>query len=257
MRVDSARRKTTTAGLTDFSISNRVLFADRLLCYLLIVCLLFAVVSPLYADEAGNHYDRVHLSASATSRIENDTMVATLYAEAEGSQAAALASKVNQSIQWALRQLSGYDSIHVQTNAYSSQPVYQNKKIKGWRIRQSIRLESRNMTLMSDVLGKLQQKLALQSMQFSVSPQSKNQQDEKLIAQALQAFEQRARAVTEKLKRQNYKLVDLRINTSASGGPRPVYAMRAMAMDDTLAAPAVSAGEQSLTVTINGEIELE
>ncbi len=57
-------------------------------------------------------------------------------------------------------------------------------------MRQSLRLESQDMTLMSDVLGKLQSELALQSMQFSVSPDSKNQQDEKLIDKALQAFEE-------------------------------------------------------------------
>ena len=208
------------------------------------------------AHDDETHYDRIHLSVNATAQLENDTMVATLFAQEEGSQAAELSAVVNQRIRNALELVKKNPQIKHQTNTYSSNPIYNNNKITGWRVSQSLRLESTNMALMSDVLGKLQADLALQSMQFAVSPASKNRQDEILIDEALEAFSKRAQQVVKKLERRNYKIVDINISTSGARGIRPQYQMRAMAMDAE-SSPAVSAGEQAVTVTVSGNIELE
>ena len=222
----------------------------------------FLLLSSLYVDNVLAHdnetyYDRIHLSASASSQIKNDTMVATVYAEEEGGQAAEISSLVNARIRWGLDQVKSHPEIKHQTNAYSSTPIYSNKKIKGWRVRQSLRLESQDMALMSDVLGGLQNKLALQSMRFTVSPKSKDKQDAILIDEALEAFNKRAKQVVNKLGRKRYKIVDINISTSAARGVRPQYEMRAMAMDSLESAPSVSAGEQTVSVTVNGNIELD
>ena len=208
-----------------------------------------------WAHEDETNYDRVHLSVSATAQVENDTMVAIVYAQEEGGQAPALADVVNKRIRWGLDLVKKYPEIKHHTNAYSSNPIYSKNKIKGWRVKQSLRLESQDMTLMSDVLGKLQGDLALQSMQFTVSPDKKNKQDEKLIDVALGKFENRAKQVVKKLGRKNYKIVDINISTSGRS-VRPQYQMRAMAMDAE-SAPAISAGEQTVDVTVSGKIELE
>ncbi len=213
-------------------------------------------VNNAMAHDDETHYDRIHLSVSATAQLENDTMVATVSAQEEGSQAAELSALVNQRIRNALELVKKHPQIKHQTNAYSSNPIYNNNKISGWRVSQSLRLESSDMALMSDVLGKLQSDLALQSMQFTVSPASKNKQDEKLIDEALEAFSTRALQVVKKLERRNYKIVDINISTSGAIGVRPQYQMRAMAMDAE-SSPAVSAGEQTVTVTVSGNIELE
>jgi len=214
-------------------------------------------INNVWAHDNETHYDRIHLSISASAQLENDTMVATVYAEEEGGQAAELSNIVNKRIRWGLDQVKKHPEIKHQTNTYSSSPIYSNNKIKGWRVSQSLRLESQDMALMSDVLGKLQSELALQSMQFTVSPDSKNQQDEKLIDKALEAFEKRAQQVVKKLGRKNYKIVDINISTSGTRGVRPQYQMRAKVMDAVENAPVISAGEQTVSVTVSGNIELE
>ncbi|MBT8119706.1 MAG: SIMPL domain-containing protein [Gammaproteobacteria bacterium] len=213
-------------------------------------------INDAVAHEDETHYDRIQLSVSATAQLENDTMVATVSAQEEGSQAAQLSTLVNQRIRNALELVKKHPQIKHQTNAYSSNPIYNKNKITGWRVSQSLRLESSNMALMSDVLGKLQADLALQSMQFTVSPASKDKQDELLIDEALEAFSKRAQQVVNKLGRRNYKIVDINISTSGGRGIRPQYQMRAMAMDAE-SSPAISAGEQTVTVTVSGKIELE
>jgi predicted secreted protein len=227
----------------------------------LLSCTLLAFTTLLFntarAHDSESHYDRINLSVSATAKIENDTMVATVYAVEEGSDATKLSKLVNTRIRNALNLVKKHIAIKHQTNAYSSNPVYSNNKIKGWRVRQSLRLESKDMALMSDVLGELQNDLSLQSMQFTVSAASKNAQDEILIDSALESFEKRALQVVKKLRRNNYKIVNINISTSGAAGINPPYQMRAMAMESANSSPVVSAGEQVLTVTVNGSIELE
>jgi predicted secreted protein len=221
--------------------------------------LLFALLLiPVLAQSQENEsqYNRVHLSASAQTELANDTIIVNLYAEEEGSRPAQLADVVNKKILWAVALLKKHPKIKLQTSAYTTSPVYQKKLIKSWRLRQSIRLESREMTETSELLGELQTRLALQSMRFTVSPELKASTDDTLIAEALTAFGKRAQLITDQLKRKSYKLVDINIATS---GRSPVLyqrdAVSSMAMK-SVAAPAIEAGEQRMQVTVSGTIEL-
>ena len=221
----------------------------------LTVPLLLALPVLAIAHETTDHYDRVHLSASAQAQIDNDTVVATLYAQEEGSDAVQLANLVNNRINEAIELVKQHDAIKLQTNNYSTNPVYHNNKITGWRARQSIRLESQDMTLMSGVLGDLQQTLALEGMSFSVSPGLKNSTDDELISEALKVFEKRAKNITQQLNRKNYKIVDINVSTSVNHYARRNYELAAMA--SKIAAPSIEGGEQTLQVMISGQIELE
>ena len=222
----------------------------------LITLLLLGLSTSLYAHETDSHYDRIHLSASAQQQIDNDTIIATLYAEEEGGEPAALADRVNRKISDAVDTIRRHADIKLQTGSYTTSPVYHKNKINRWRVRQTIRLESGNMMEVSALLGQLQQQLALQAMQFAVSPELKNRTIDALISKALAAFDARAKAVVKQLGRKAYKIVDLNIATPA--GARP-YAMmaRGVMMDASVAAPVVEAGEQTIQLTVNGEIELE
>jgi predicted secreted protein len=221
----------------------------------LIAPLLFLLPVLALAHEHTEHYDRVHLSASAQTQIENDTVIATLYAQEEGGDSVQQANLVNERINQAIKLVKQHDAIKLQTSSYSTSPVYHNNKITGWRVRQSLRLESQDMTLMSDVLGSLQQTLSLQGINFAVSPGLKNKTDDGLINEALKVFEQRAKNITQQLRRKNYKIVDINVSTSGNHYARRNYEVAAMA--STIAAPAIEGGEQTIQVSISGEIELE
>ncbi|NNJ97773.1 MAG: SIMPL domain-containing protein [Gammaproteobacteria bacterium] len=226
-----------------------------LMIRILVLTLLLAPPMQSLAHETEDHYDRVHLSASAQAQVANDTVITMLYAQEEGRDSVQLANLVNKRVENAIEHVKQYDAIKVQTSGYSTTPVYHNNKITGWRIRQSIRLESQDMALVSDVLGQLQQTLALQGMNFTVSPELKNSTDDQLIEQALQVFERRAQKVTQQLGRKNYKIVDIDISTAADHYPRRNYDVAAMATK--VAAPAIEGGEQTLRVTVSGKIEME
>ncbi len=217
--------------------------------------LLLLLPLQLHAHETESRYDRINLSASAQQQLQNDTLIATLYAEEEGSDAVQLADSVNKKIRWAVDFIKKHRQIKLQTSAYSTSPVYKNNKIIRWRVRQSITLETRDMTAGSELIGRLQNRLALQSMQFAVSPEARTRADDALISEALSAFERRAKLITEQLKRKRYKIVN--INISTSGGARPYRSYARAAVMESVAAPAIEAGEQTVQVNVSGNIELE
>ena len=110
--------------------------------------IIFLVIGSMFytsavAEDTPVTYDRVTLSANAEKQVENDTVVAQLFSEREGEQTSQLAAEVNKNIAWALERAKKVEAVSAQTTGYHSQPVYQKQKIIGWRVRQSIKLESR------------------------------------------------------------------------------------------------------------------
>ena len=71
------------------------------------------------ADETPLTYDRVRLSGTASSEVANDTLVAVLYAQREGQDAAPLAGEVNAAVStaericgtWVLQQVSSRNEL--------------------------------------------------------------------------------------------------------------------------------------------------
>ena len=123
---------------------------------LVIPLLLLPVCQLAWADEQPLTYDRISLSASASVQVENDTLVAVLYAQREGRDPAKLADEVNQHVRWAVDQAKQAAGITLKTLDYHTSPVYRDGKLSAWRVRQSIRLESTDSAQLSTLIGALQ-----------------------------------------------------------------------------------------------------
>lgn len=212
----------------------------------------------LQATENPLTYDRIDLSAAAQGKAVNDILVAVLYQRMEGPTAEPLAAEVNQAIAAALATAKKVPEVSVQTLDYQTFPTYQNQKVTGWSVRQSIRLESKNMEKLSTLIGEMQKSLKVESIGYQVSPETLRATEDGLMSEAMKAFQQRAELITRELGRKRYRLVALDVNTQNSM-PRPFHAnARAMAMDAAPSAPpAIEAGEQPVTVNLQGTIELQ
>lgn len=203
-------------------------------------------------------YDRVQLSASASRDVENDTMTARLFTQEQGKNSRSLANAVNQTIAWAVAEAKKVDGVKVKTDAYSTSPVYHKSNITGWRVRQSIALESQDMAALSDLIGLLQERVKLEGIGFTVSRDKRKMVEDELIKEALSAFRQRADLIAGEMAHASYQLVTVNVNTSQPRMPYMARGMKmeAMAMSADMAAPVVEAGEATLSVSINGSIEL-
>ena len=225
--------------------------------YLFIVTLLLSYNT--HAHEPVKNYNQISLEATASTEVGNDTMVVSLYAQEEGSKATTLSSKVNEKINWALRYLEQYKEIKVETENYSTVPVYNNNQLIAWRVRQALKLESTNMPLMSEVLGELQEKLNLSSISFDVSRERREHQTQLLIDQAITAYNKRATQIANKLQRDSYKIVNMHVTTSASPIQHRYRKSTALMAEasSSVVAPVMAAGDKTLSVRVNGSIELE
>jgi len=223
----------------------------------LILLVAWLLSAPLQAEEQPPRYDLVNLSAEASAETDNDTLIAVLYAQKEGGDPAALSDAVNRLINDAVALAKQEPSVKLQTLGYQTSPIYQQQRLTGWRVRQSLRLESREGERLSGLLSRLQESLALESIGYAVSDERRQAVEEELIKQALGAFQQRAKLVASQLGRPAYRLVELSIQSS--GQPVQPMRMRAtmMAMEASVAAPSLEAGTQTLRVEVNGRIELQ
>ena len=217
------------------------------------------LLSPnLYAHEPVKDYNQISLEATASAEVDNDTMIVSLYAQEEGSKAASLSDKVNKKINWALQQVKQHAGIKVETESYSTSPVYKKSQIIAWRVKQSIKLESTNMSLMSEVLGQLQQQLKLAGITFDVSRDKREQETQQLIDQALSAYDKRASQIANKLKHDGYKIVTMHVSTTTSPiQSRYRNSAMMMAESSSVVSPKMAAGDRTLSVRVNGTIELK
>ena len=215
---------------------------------------LCVLAQPICQAEEQTNYDRINLSVDAMEEVESDMLVAVLYVQREGSELSALSDEVNKLISKALQRGKKAKEVDVQTLAYQTYPVYQKQRQASWRVRQSIQLKSRDVNALSKLLGELQNSLALESVNYMISPESRSKIEESLIGKGIAAFRQRAQNITEQMGRKRFRVVTMNVNT----GGAPIQPMRNFAAmaEATVAAPVLQPGTQTMTVNINGMIEL-
>lgn len=209
--------------------------------------------------EETNKYDRVAFSVNAEREVENDTAVAVLYAAEEGQDSAALASKVNTAVAWGLAEAKKVNGVEARTLNYTTYPSYDDKgKIVGWQVRQTLQVKSTQINAMSNLLGKLQEQLRIESVNYAVSPKVQKALEDELIAEALGNVKRRAAQVQSNMGRAEYRVVMLNIQSGQQNFvPQAApYAMMKAAAMDAAPAPALEAGKQTLRVDVAAEIEL-
>ena len=201
-------------------------------------------------------FNLVSLNAEADREIPNDLLTATLVAEAEGTDPAQLADGVNRAMQRALSTALAVKSVKARSGAYQTIPVYEKSRVVRWRVRQELRLESADFAAATELIGKLQASLMVTGLNLSVSAEARRKAENALIAEALAAFEERARVVRDAMKAKGYRVRDLQVSPGGSSPPRPMLAMAARTLHEA-APPAVEAGSTRILITVSGTIQLQ
>lgn len=208
------------------------------------------------AADSETHYNRVHLQAQQSTSVANDTMHVSLKSFGEAHDPAALASRINEDMAWALEIARRHQNITVSTGGYRTYPVYKDSVLQGWRGEQRLELESSDSSAMSRLVGELQGRLQVNAMSFSVSDEKRTEVENRLIGRALDAFKARAAIVVGNLHASSYRIVDISINTVAQRPPMP-YTVSAMAAPmKAESRVAVESGESEIRVSVSGTIEL-
>ena len=209
------------------------------------------------AADALPRYNTVELQAQAQREVPNDMLNANLYVELNDANPALLANAINKAANEALRVAKEYNSVRVRSGSNQTYPVYaKGNVLQGWRGRAEIRLESKDFEAASGLIGKLQSRMQLGNLNFSVSPEARRKTEDELIADAIGAFKARAEIVRGALAGRRYKIQRLNLNSGYSMPPPRFALARAMAAAPEVAAPDIEGGVSVITVTAAGAIEV-
>ncbi|MHA3059412.1 SIMPL domain-containing protein [Acinetobacter sp. ANC 4636] len=230
---------------------------------LLVSSLLIASIShPVFAatTEALN-YNVINIQADASREVSNDQIQAVLYIEKNNKQPAELANQINTLMNQALATAKKYQQVKVKTGAQSTYPVYDtdNKKLKEWRGRAELQIESRDFKAASQLISELQQNFQTDSIGFSISDEQRSKVENELMLEASKNFQQRAQLLTQSWHKTSYNLVNLNVNTNSSYRPIMMSA-RTAKFAEVAAAPMaqdMNAGESKISVSANGTIQLK
>jgi len=223
----------------------------------LLAALLFAPVALVAQVPAETLFNLVTLNAQAEREVPNDLLTATLAAEAEGADPAQLADGVNRTMQRALATSLAYKAVKTQSGGYQTMPVYDKNRVARWRVRQELRLESGDFAAATELIGKLQANLMVTGLGLSVSGESRRKAENALIAEALAAFDERARVLRDAMKAKGYRVRDLQVSPGGGVPPRPMLAMPRTVSADSMAQPAIEPGSTRILITVSGTVQMQ
>ena len=239
--------------------THRKAWGQTLSASLAAVMISFPAAATAQLTSANESRPSVEFSAEASQTATNDLGVATLYAESSGDNAAELALGVNQRMVKALAVAHAFASVKAQSGGVSTWPVYAKDgqgRIEAWRMRSEIRIESRDLGALSELIGKLQADLALSQVVMQPAPETRRKAVEEATVSAIRAFEQRAALIAQTLGK-GYRIAHMSIGDSGFQPPMPMRmrAVTAGMLADSAPAP-LEGGESQIGVSISGRIEL-
>ena len=207
------------------------------------------------------NYNVVNIQADAARQVSNDEMHAVLYLEKSNKQPAELAAQINQLMTQAVGTARKYPNVKIETGSQSTYPIYDNdnRKLKEWRGRAEVRLESTDFKAASQLVSELQQNFQTQSINFSVSDAQRKKVESELMIEASKNFQQRAQTLSQAWNKSGYNLVNLNLNASNYGGqPVPRMAMmKAASADYAMPEQEMAGGESKIAVNANGTIQFK
>ena len=220
-----------------------------------------AASGPVVAQPASEpvKYNTVDLQADAQREVGNDTLNAVLFVELNDADAVKLADTLNRMTAEAAVSAREFKSVRARSGNNQTYPVYdRSQRLTGWRGRAELRLESKDFPAAAALIGRLQSRMQLGQISFSISPEVRKTAENEIIGEAISAFRTRADIVRAAIGGRSYKIRRLNVNTS--GGivaPRMLMARAGVSASESVAPPPLEGGVSQITVSVSGTIEVE
>jgi predicted secreted protein len=196
----------------------------------------------------------ITISASASSEIANDRMLAMLRAETDNADAARAASEVNARMARALSQAKAVSGVEARTAGYSSYQISEPNRPLRWRVSQTLALESGDFVALSALVSRLQGSdgLLLSGLNFTVSPSARHAAEDALTTQAIKSWQQRAQNAARAFGAGDFRTGRVTIQTNDFGRPQPMFKAGGVAAA-SVAPVSVEGGSSEVSVTVSGE----
>jgi predicted secreted protein len=204
----------------------------------------------------------VSFSASAQEEVNQDLLVITLQANKEGSVAAEVQAALKKQLEAALqeaRKSAVPEGMEVRTGYFAIHPAYSNNgRISGWQGQAQLVLEGTDMARIAQTAGRLNQ-LNIVNVNYGLSRATQQKHQDKLVAQAIEAFRSRAQGMAKAFGFEHYTLGEVSVQTGDAGfAPRPMMMMAKAGMmaDSAESSVPVEPGKGMVSATVSGFVTL-
>jgi predicted secreted protein len=210
----------------------------------------------------------------------NDQAVATLAVEEQDRDKAAAASRVNQKMKQGMEIVKKEDpQASLKTQGYYTYPVYPEERplLNGqqpkprvptaWRVGQYLQVTTTNLANLPKTVAAAQKVLALNGLQFGLTPATTKQLDDQRIAATYKNLNERINSIASAMGR---KVSDATLDTvdfEGSGNyaqrefaaaPAPMAMRMAKSMDSAeVAEPSFEPGETTLQMQLVGKVRFK
>jgi predicted secreted protein len=206
---------------------------------------------------------QVILNISATERreVDQDLLVANLQVTAENAQPGTVQNEINETMAKAVEAAKKVETVKVNTGSYN---VYERtdprSKERQWYGQQTLTLKSKEADDLLELTGALQEMgLKMEGLNYMLSPETAVQVQDSLLEDAIAQLQVRADRVATAMGKGSAEIRELNTQ-SEMPYPRPVpYARMEMAAvsSDAMAKPVAEAGQDTITMTVNGRVILK
>jgi len=204
----------------------------------------------------------VSLTSSATVEVTKDLLTISLATTKEGQDAASVQSQLKQALDAALAEAKKSvkpGQLDVQTGNFSLQPRYTNKGvINGWLGTAELVVEGRDMQAIGQLTGRITT-LTISGVSYNISRELREKTEGEVAAQAIARYRAKAADYAKQFGYAGYAVREVNVQSNDVGPIRPMATFsRAKAMspasDEALA---VEPGKGSVTVTVNGTVQMK
>ncbi len=213
----------------------------------------------------------VVLNASATLDVNKDWLTIVFSTTRDGPDAAVVQAQLRQALDAALteaRKIAKPGQVDLQTGAFSLFPRYAAPTpkqaaagtlagIASWQGSTELVVEGRDMQAIAQLAGRIQT-LSIGRVASSLSREARQKVEGDVTAQAIDRFRARADAVTRQFGYTGYTVREVSVSSDQPQGAPMVFArqmaVRAGAED---AALPVEAGKATVTVSVNGSVQMK
>lgn len=195
---------------------------------------------------------RISFSVTEQQTIQNDHLHVVFAAQYQASTAEQVSQRVNQIMQTALSELASEYRQYVQTGNYHMRPHFQRDgRISEWSGQQDLILNlPKDGADISGVLSNLQRHLIYKSVRADISQDTRQKIEQALLTKTIKKYQQQAQFLAQAFNEKRYRLAETRV--------QPSHAMQARhLMANESNAPNIEMGSQTLSVTIDGVLEID
>lgn len=204
----------------------------------------------------------VQLSASGQVEVAQDWLVISLNTRKEGADAASVQAQLKTALEAALavaRPAAREGQMAVRTGSMGLQPRYnRDGKISGWQGSTELVLEGTDFTRITTTAGQIQT-LTLGNVSMGLSREAQRKLEADAQALAIEAFKRKSDEVAKGFGFTGYTLREVSVSGGGQPPVMPYPRMMAMEAKASMAdAPVpVEAGKSTVSVTVNGSIQLK